>query len=708
MTRPSSSQRERVELPTPPRMLHPGPGRQSRRQWTLGLLMLFAFTLVVIFGTSMAPRFVKPGNLSSSHAQILEGSLAPGDGISGNVSGNGCTMCHGNVSADSWEAMRASGHALSEGERLTMTDRCVACHHDRIPIEHARSAHNLPQESRVAIHETREAILLAALRGDESVRSVSNSGASFWLPSPAISQDAVACSVCHKEHHGGNADIKTIADARCQTCHQRQFESFADSHPEFTDWPVVFEHAIAFDHAKHANVHFPKTAETTFANGADSAAAFDCRACHDVRGGRASTSLADPIISTLPFAMACASCHDESLKVQIADGPSLIELPILPPGIASQIESWPDEATGAPDGKLSAWMLLLLRDQNPGTDFSVLADLSRVDWRSPENRELGVRLGRAIRQFAISLSLDGQAFLLDAARRGGADEATAKRLAGSFPTQLMSDAAVHWFGKPKEHVADGFAPRKRDSVASDGFTGGGSDLLGGDLLTGNSGSGDDDLLMDFSDSDDGGLLLPGDATEDPKLDLSHSSSADWEDDLKQRFDASRSQSLGGWYRDDLTLSIRYRGSGHEDVVLKSLIEMTSSVDRRLRDLVVTQPAVAACVSCHVRLPWRSGEPDGLRDRLTRFTHRPHLDITGLQDCQHCHTMPDEAERQPFEADLNRVSANPTPNRPHASDFLPLKKAACVSCHTPNAAGDHCTTCHRYHVGDSHFTQRTSE
>lgn len=677
-----------------------------RRRWTVGALILLAFALVALFGTPIAPRFVKPGNLSTSHAQILEGDLVGGD----------CSICHDNVSATTWRAMRESGHALTAGESLTMTQRCVACHHDRIPAELATSAHNLSPPSRVAIARAREQIRLASSKNVDTVypSGVYGSGAGVWLPPAAISQDEVACSVCHREHHGADADLTAITDARCQTCHQRQFGSFADSHPEFRDWPSSKPVRIAFDHAQHANVHFPKTAEAAHENGEQSVMAFDCRSCHSTLGASLSSSVLpgersnDPIVSTLPFEVACASCHEETLKVQTASGPALIELPILPPEVAGEVPSWPAEATGSPDGKLSAWMLLLLRDQDPHVDYSALADLSQVDWQSSDNRELAIRLAGQIRRFAIRLSLDGQSYLLSRALAAGADQETASRLASSFPPQLMSDAAVDWFGKPQTDEtadADGFTQRNSSSSIQSSSVASDSELLMRDAVeTG------DDLLTDWSQSDtDGDLLLLDDPSSDSSSDLlgGHNESRDghqenhfnsgeppenWEAELQRRFDSARSQALGGWYRDDLTLSIRYRGSGHQDAVLRCLIEMAATSSASSQTMVKEHPAVAGCVSCHVELPWRASEPADLRARLTRFTHRPHLDITVLQNCEHCHTMPDSQDTIPATR----------------SDFEALKKADCAHCHTPNAAGDSCTICHRYHVGDVHASELTTE
>jgi hypothetical protein len=644
---------------TPCRPIPTWAGR--RRLFTVTVLLVFAFALVAIFGTPLTPHFVKPGELSSAHAQILTGDLTIGS----------CTVCHGNVSAESWLAMRDAGH-VSDAESLTMTQRCVACHHNHIPADLATSAHNLTAETRVAILNQRREILRTPQANTNNIQTVSLSrgGARGWIPPAAISADAVACSVCHREHHGSGADLKTIADARCQTCHSQKFGSFADSHPEFRNWPIATKPTIAFDHARHANIHFPKAAETSGA----AAVQYDCRGCHAVPGASATSSLTDPIVTTLPFEIACAGCHDDTLKIQIATGPALIELPILPVEIARQIESWPATATGSPDGKLSAWMLLLLQAEDPASDFSSLADLSRVDWQSAQNQAMAVRLATAIRQFAIKLSLDGQTYLQTAARKAGADEPTATALARSFPTQLMRDAVAEWFGKTPPKTADGLASRSPGTAASM--------FADSDLLVADAAIDDEDSLLDFS----------GNATDDALS--TEPAEVDWEAEIKTRFDAARAQSLGGWYRDDLTLSVRYRGNGHGDAVLRSLIEITARRDTEFHSLIESQPATAACLACHTGLPWRVNTASAsLRDQLTRFSHRPHLDIAALQNCQHCHTESSDGSTVGAEIGGSRDQAH--------SDFIPLTKAACAHCHTPQAAGDHCTTCHRYHVGNAH-------
>jgi hypothetical protein len=342
------------------------------------------------------------------------------------------------------------------------------------------------------------------------------------------------------------------------------------------------------------------------------------------------------------------------LKVQIATGPALIALPILPAEIANQIESWPDEATGSPDGVLSVWMRLLLMAQEPELNLNGMANLAFVDWDSPQRTAQAVELGRAIRRLAIDLSVQGQPRLRELAIAAGADKATATALARSFTPQLMRDVVQDWFGQTAN----------RPSLLSGNYR----QPSHPPLNTIRQVAFSDDLLLDWS-------IEP-----DPLLSRESASSQadDWQSELSKRFDASKAQALGGWYRDDLTLSLRYRGGGHHDVVLKSLIDLSRSNGMNLTE----QPAVQACLECHIGGDWRANSSPSLRDRLTKFTHRSHLDVRGLQDCRHCHELKHLAST---EATIG--------------DFVPLRKSACVTCHTSTAAGDHCTTCHRYHVGN---------
>lgn len=678
----STPPRRTIQLDPPPRMVRP----IRRRPWIIGLLLVFAITLTIALGTPLAPHVAKPGKLSLAHAQILEGTLAQ----------DRCTACHVNVSAQAWSRMRTSGHAGIDLEAATMTDRCLQCHHQRIKPQVARAAHNLSVNERLRLTRrlhrafANQSNSEGSRQPDPVLTRVSSRGSVVDGLKPTNAQDDVACSACHREHHGVHENISVVTDAQCQTCHTRQFDSFATDHPEFENYPASANRVIEFDHVRHANLHFPKQAETD----ANARIQFDCRVCHLVSPSpeqRRSmlmepSSVKDPIVETLPFELACASCHDESLKVAISTGPSLISLPTFPREVTRQLESWPEAATGSPDGELSGWMRVLLTAQDPTLDLEGMMNLGRVDWRSPKRLDQAVALARAIRTFAIDLSVQGQPWLRDLAVAAGSTQADAVRLARSLPPQLMRDAVLDWFGHFETPVVDRFSARPESDRSSNG-----SRLVMTDSLLSEE-SDDDELLGDWSSSEDplvGDLLLPQAPPRDP---LGH-----WQEKIASRFDPAKIQSLGGWYRDDLTLSLRYRGTGHADEVLRILVDLSQQRDPQ----AIQDSVMVTCLACHRGGHWKAGGDAGLRDRLTKFTHRPHLDIRGLQDCQHCHSLalPSNAgSPTKRSSSITQVST-----RGHESvglDFAPLQKAACVACHTSAAAGDHCTTCHRYHVGDN--------
>jgi hypothetical protein len=161
---------------------------------------------------------------------------------------------------------------------------------------------------------------------------------------------------------------------------------------------------------------------------------------------------------------------------------------------------------------------------------------------------------------------------------------------------------------------------------------------------------------------------------------------------------------GGWYRDNLRLAIRYRGSGHADPVIRSTVDIVSQLSPAdpVRQQLLATPAVAACVACHPAAVnstgnWRSPDTVGRPTDFTKFAHAPHLNVARLADCRHCH----EINRSRSDAVTATGFAGPASHQAlpsESGEFLPLSRESCADCHTPHAAGDACVKCHRYHVG----------
>ncbi len=109
-------------------------------------------------------------------------------------------------------------------------------------------------------------------------------------------------------------------------------------------------------------------------------------------------------------------------------------------------------------------------------------------------------------------------------------------------------------------------------------------------------------------------------------------------------------------------------------------------------------APGLCASCHSleesstgerTIHWRATDRSAGPRPFTKFNHGPHLLLRELADCTSCHSINQQAD----------TSAAYTSLRPtgYASEFKPVSKQQCAACHTARAAGDHCQSCHNYHV-----------
>ncbi|QNN23751.1 hypothetical protein HED60_16225 [Planctomycetales bacterium ZRK34] len=222
-----------------------------------------------------------------------------------------------------------------------------------------------------------------------------------------------------------------------------------------------------------------------------------------------------------------------------------------------------------------------------------------------------------------------------------------------------------------------------------------SSLLGG-------GSGDDSSLLGGS-GDDSSLLGGGDDKKPAKPAEPKSVPAAEPESPSDRVAA------GGWYRDDYAYAIFYRPTGHADPMVTAWLKATADPAPSAEVPAVagifsamTVPTESGlCAKCHTidtigpdnfKMHFNSRVALIANRRFTRFTHRPHLIQPTLETCTACHQLDEKADTQAgFE---NRDPLTFT------SNFTPISKATCASCHTPGAAGDSCLQCHNYHVGFS--------
>lgn len=186
---------------------------------------------------------------------------------------------------------------------------------------------------------------------------------------------------------------------------------------------------------------------------------------------------------------------------------------------------------------------------------------------------------------------------------------------------------------------------------------------------------------------------------------------------------------GGWMIDDNRVALVYVPVGHADPWVSRWIEWNLLVQSELGVPDFQDPFLKQCIQCHsfdrqrvqqmlshvqistgrnvqengVRAVngssrqdlddfcWKIEQrPNALRE-LTKFNHTPHLSINSLRDCQTCHKLKKLNDQNLTEQGWSDRG------RTIRSEFVPVEKNQCASCHTTQSAGDACTQCHNYHV-----------
>ena len=651
-----------------------------RRQVAVGVTFASAIAFGVILVFVPKATLFKPGPLSSPHAQILAGTLTS----------ERCGACHQDA------ALSPAWGGDTSNERQTQSALCMKCHEQTIEKSLATKAHNLSSSARDQ--------LSAKIRSAAGTPTTASLVSAAWSPKSTLDHENVACATCHKEHHGAGADLNAMTSAQCQSCHSVQYGAFATSHPSWQSWPYGRGGEIAFDHVSHLRKHAKSPADTE---------RLQCDRCHQSNRGNLVT--ADLARST-SYDAGCAACHDESLGIQVSKGFAVLSLPTIPPASAEGI-GWPDLAVGFPDGVLPPLTELLLR-----SDPEVAKALRRVPHGDiaaiPEDDldETAQVVARAIRKLVDDVAERGQEAILERLVSSGIAPQTLLPVIRSIPPQWLGES--DWFEQFDSPALGIHDPRLFRSAAHRmQATGTQDEMLDEDLLVDDdrlddgdllSEDSDDALLVEDSDEDliasdsEASLLsepdsllndpLSGDPLSDDPLASDPLAEPISPSDQNSAVDPSSLVSMGGWYRDDIQLAVRYRARGHSDEVMASMIETFAQLSQGdpLRRRFFELPSVAACVECHdgaTRFPavWRAAAKIGDRSQFTKFSHGPHLNVSALGDCVHCH----QVSELPADGEINEMTSLP--------EFHPITRESCAACHTPNAAGDNCTTCHRYHI-----------
>ncbi len=584
--------------------------RARRGRFVTACTLIALGTLVTILSNDWRNEVLVPGELAAQHAQLLNQHQPT----------KRCASCHAAGSQSFGEWLR---HATDDTlAKPSQVDLCMECHREQIAPATATWAHNVePQE------------LLQ--RGEDETHIPASDRA-------LDPTEPIVCSACHREHHGREFDLTWMSNKSCQGCHNKQTDSFATNHPEFTDWPTRRRTRIAFDHGAHELKHFPKEKQE-----------YACSVCHELDEDGA-------FQKTLAHEFSCVKCHDKPIATSWEAGLPLVLLPMLDvdalQAAGHDIGQWPEEATGEFDGALPlVAKLLLASDARAAAAFEKLGpdfDFFDVDPEDTEQLAAAADVVWATKEMLFEITTVGH-------------EAVRRRIEG-FVGREVSNAEL------AELVAH-LSPENLEAIGERWLT-----------------------------------RLPQEmAARLPEVEIMPEARSTENLSLQDRAQAQQRVVAGGWFRDDQTLSIRYRPTGHADLCVTAWIDLLAEAStgkhaalaRSLLKQRMSPTAPGLCGSCHsvdqntdgtFAVRWIAKRPSDAAMQLSTFSHAPHITQVELADCLACHRVNTEVKVMDH---YQGTAADE-----FVDGFHPLTKQDCAKCHTPHAAGDSCTQCHRYHVG----------
>ncbi len=696
--------------------------RTHRRNFTIACTVFSIGFLTIMLGSPWHKEFIAPGPLSSHHAPLAA-----------HESGDRCAACHAaaNGSMASWIA---SFFTSAKSKPISQSELCMKCHKDSFSNSFALNPHNIDPEE--LAEKTRQT------GGQKRL-------ASFVFSPPVNQHNEIACAACHREHHGG-LELSRLTDAQCQSCHGNQFHSFEHGHPEFTNYPQQRRSRIAFDHASHFGRHFPEKGK-----------AFDCAQCHIDDNYQNVKRMAS-------FEQSCADCHNSQILDSTSQGLALISLPMLDMQAIEtaglNVGNWPRTATGDFDGPIPPLMrVMLMADAEAAEILSARGPkFEFFDLDAAERNDVvdAVRLAWSIKRLLGDLSDNGPLAMqrrLEKVLGIEISKGELSRVITTLDSSVFKTTATAWLpnlehelrelekhnasisdvdvwqalevavslrdtefaslGEARLHD-DTFSPADRPSNAglekrldrNDGRTSAPAILASArstppepddDLLAVNPLA---ELMKNRSDQPPVPLvklptepldeLAPAPDNKPPTIRLS-----------EELFDELNRPS--GWYRDDRTLQISYRPSGHADPCLKSWIDLVSRIKsanvrpetEQLFETTLAASGIGLCQTCHTvdqqsdqtfLVNWLAEYRDPARRSFTKFSHAPHLIQTELRDCSSCHELDSQRSN-------THTFQGFDPNE-FISNFRPIVKADCITCHQQGRTNSSCTQCHDYHVG----------
>ncbi|MGF1451970.1 MAG: hypothetical protein ACFB21_07860 [Opitutales bacterium] len=472
---------------TPVRSLRSQRGRLCA---VLGFLTI-TFVVLSFFG-SQREEIVNPGALSLAHA----------------TSAQSCQDCHALGDTD---LIQTAGFAMLDHLAIASSQKCTDCH-EVSETGHALSPHGLDPETLAQLTANQQGTSAASDPG------IIDEQAALLLAHLGDDPARLACASCHTEHKGRHADLRAMGEAQCQACHSTRFESFAQGHPDFHNYPYERRTRIIFDHISHLDTHF---ASSEFRDRAPQS----CQTCHE-------TDRKGQLMLTRSFEQTCASCHGDQIKGAGragAQGLAVFRIPALDAETLQSkgrgIGDWPEYA----EGEITPFMRLLLqRHPEAVTALETLEGLELYDLRDASEAELAAaeQFGWAVKGLFYDLIHEGQNLLAnpaqvppDPALVAGLSHDTLINAQEAWMPNLHEEVAAYrrgeWQPEPTEETSSIGLEEAEESQTSDDTSNalaGGEALLsgseindGGDLL-GRSSNAGDDLLGGSGGNEEADLL----------------------------------------------------------------------------------------------------------------------------------------------------------------------------------------------------------
>jgi len=168
--------------------------------------------------------------------------------------------------------------------------------------------------------------------------------------------------------------------------------------------------------------------------------------------------------------------------------------------------------------------------------------------------------------------------------------------------------------------------------------------------------------------------------------------------------------LGGWFR--LGDTLFYRPTEHRDSFMRAWLDISAALygtkaredGARILAVFRKKETPGKCTKCHsidrlesgrLKVNWSPFAPDPHQQSFTTFNHTAHFSLVEKKGCVTCHELDGKAEFAEGYKDFNAAT--------FASNFAPMDRTVCATCHVDESAGEDCVLCHRYHIGEFPIT-----